>query len=361
MLVDRHLVRRLLAAYAFFVGALIVVFVILHVVEYVDDFVDGGAALGEVFRVYYPASIPEIVRLTSPLALFLAAVYLTGRLAQSFQVMALGAAGVSLGRLMAPYLAVAVVLAGVLFGLGGYVVPRTQRVVLAYDAKYLAEDTGAEAEVTDLHRQNAPGSFLAVGLYDREANTGYRVTLVQYAGQVLTARVDAGQMTWQDSTGRWQFVGPLVRRYGPDGFETRSQPATLDTALNLLPRDLARTARDAEAMTLPETRAYLAAIARTGSGAIDAPRVAYYGRFTYPLAHVVLVLIAVPLAVRRRRGGQTARFAAGLFVAFLYLATQKLVEPYGANGRIAPLVASVAPHVPFLLLGLVLLWRARRG
>ena len=48
-------------------------------------------------------------------------------------------------------------------------------------------------------------------------------------------------------------------------------------------------------------------------------------------------------------------------MAFLYLAVQKLVEPYGANGRIDPLVASWAPHVPFLLLGLVLLFRARRS
>ena len=97
----------------------------------------------------------------------------------------------------------------------------------------------------------------------------------------------------------------------------------------------------------------------TGSGALFAPLTAYYDRFSYPLAHLVLALLAVPLAARRRRGGQTAQIALGLFVACLYLAAQKLAQPYGANGRIDPVLAAWLPHVPFVLLGLVMNARAR--
>lgn len=359
-LIDRHIVRRLLSAYAFFVAALVVFFVVLHLVEYVDDFFDGGAKMGEVLRVYYPAYVPEIVRLTSPLAFFLACVYLTGRLAQSFQVMALQAAGVSLGRLIVPFLGVAVALTGALFYVGGYVVPRTQATILDYDGRYLNERGDETEEVSDIHRQNAPGSFLAVGYFDREAGTAFRVSLVRYAGQAMVERIEASTMTWQDSLARWRFEAPLVRRTRPDGSEARTQLTTLDTALNVLPRDLARTERDAEAMTIPEARAYIDSIERTGSGSIGAPRVAYAGKFSYPVAHLVLALIAVPLAVRRRRGGQTARFIAGLFIAFLYLATQRLVEPFGANLRIDPLVASWAPHALFFGFGVIMLWEARR-
>src|SRR5690606_10590252 len=88
--------------------------------------------------------------------------------------------------------------------------------------------------------------------------------------------------------------------------------------------------------------------------------VAYYSKYSYPLANLILVLISVPLAVRRRRGGQAVRIGIGLFVAFLYLAAQKLSEPFGYDGQLPPLVAAWLPHGVFFALALLLLASARR-
>ena len=384
-LFDRHLARRLLGAYAAFVLVLIPVFVVLHYVEYVDDMLDGGAKMADVFRVYYPNYIPEIVRLTSPLALFLAVVFVTGRLAQSNQLMALSAAGVSLWRLLRTYTAIGLAVSAALFVVGGWLVPPTQRVVAAFDERYLnagEDQTGTQA----LFRQNAPGQFVSAERYERAESTAYRVSFVRFDGNVLVARLDAAQMRWLGpasgisasvrpvgggvSVGgdvgggagvpRWRLGSVVERRYGPDGMETRTVSDERDTVLNLLPRDFAQSARDAEAMTVPEARAYVAAVARTGSGAVDAPRVAYLGKYAYPMAHVVLVLLGVPFAARRQRGGQTVRIAVALFVACVYLAAQRIAEPLGANGRIDPLVAVLAPHALFLFAAIVGLWRASR-
>ncbi len=380
-LFDRHLARRLLGAYAAFVLVLIPVFVVLHYVEYVDDMLDGGAKMADVFRVYYPNYIPEIVRLTSPLALFLAVVFVTGRLAQSNQLMALSAAGVSLWRLLRTYAAIGLVVSAALFVVGGWLVPPTQRVVAAFDERYLNADddqSGAQA----LFRQNAPGQFVSAERYERSESTAYRVSFVRFDGNVLVARLDAAQMRWLGPASgagasvrpvgsgmssenaapvpRWRLGSVVERRYGADGMETRTVAEERDTVLNLLPRDFAQSARDAEAMTVPEARAYVAAVARTGSGAVDAPRVAYLSKYAYPMAHVVLVLLGVPFAARRQRGGQTVRIAVALFVACVYLAAQRIAEPLGANGRIDPLVAVLAPHALFLLAAFVGLWRASR-
>lgn len=361
-LIDRHVARRIAAAYAFFVGALIVVFVLLHFVEYVDNFTEGGATVGEMFRVYYPNAVPDIVRVTSPLAFFLAVVFAVGRMAQSFQVMALSAAGVPVRRLLVPALTVGAAVTAALFALGGFVVPVTQQTVLRYDERYLAEETGSETETTNLFRQNTPGGFVLVGTYDPDARTAYDVTFARYDGTRLVELLTAGQMA-SDSTAdppdRWRLANATRRVFAPGGGDVRTAIGTLDTTLNLAPRDLARSSRDVEALPLPEARAYLAAIARTGSGALFAPLTAYYDRFAYPIAHLVLALLAVPLAARRRRGGQTVQIALGLLLATLYLATQKLVQPFGSTGRLDPALAAWLPHVPFLLLGVWMNVRAR--
>lgn len=360
---DRHLARRLLMAYAGFVLVLIPVFIVLHYVEYVDDMLDGGAEMGQVFRVYYPNYVPEIVRLTSPLALFLAVVVVTGRLAQSNQVMALHSAGVSLGRLLRTYALVALAVTALLFYVGGWVVPPSQRIVTTFDERYLNDaqpDDGPGA----LYRQNAPGQFVSVERYERAESTAYRVTLLRYDGARLAARLDADQMRWAPDSASaravWSLANGTERLVDSLGGERRLAFAERDTALNLLPRDLAQSARDADGMTVPEARAYVDAVARTGSSAVDAPRTAYVGKFTYPLAHVVLVLLGVPFAARRQRGGQTLRIAVALFVASVYLALQRVVEPMGANGRIDPLVAMLLPHAAFLVIAAVVAWRATR-
>lgn len=362
-LFDRHLARRLVAAYVGFVLVLIPVFVVLHYVEYVDDMLDGGARMAEVFRVYYPNYVPEIVRLTSPLALFLSVVFVTGRLAQSNQIMALHGAGVSLARLMATYAAIALAVSALLFWVGGWVVPPSQRIVTAFDERYL-NDARPDESPSALFRQNAPGQFVSAERYERAESTAYRVTLLRYEGPRLAARLDAGQMRWTSTPDagppRWRLSDVTERTLDSLGRESRTTLAQRDTQLNLLPRDFAQSARDADGMTVPEARAYVAAVARTGSSAADAPRTAYYGKFAYPLAHVVLVLLGVPFAARRQRGGQTVRIAVALFVASVFLGVQRVMEPMGANGRIDPLVAVLAPHALFLVVAAVVAWRASR-
>ncbi len=357
-LFDAYLLRRLLAGYGVFVLALVVFFVVLHYVEYVDDFLDRGAALGEVFRVYYPAFIPEIIRLTSPLSLFMAAVYVTNRLSGSLQIMALQASGVSLYRLLLPYLLAGILVTGALFALGGYVVPRAQRTVLAYDQKYLKSEQGP-IEVSDLHRQNAPGSFLTVGYYDHGEKIGYRVSLLTYDGVVLRERLDASRLRWQEQKGAWLLEDVTRRAFRADGGIAQSRLGIIDTTLNVLPENLAQSERDVEGMTISEAQAYLTSLRRTGSGNVSTSLVGYYTKFSYPVAHLVLIVLALPLAAPRRRGGAALTFGLGLFAAFLYLATQKLIEPFGYAGALSPLAAAWLPHALFAFVTLVVLVRAR--
>ena len=359
-LFDRHIIRRLASGYLLMVGGLIVFFILLHYLEYVDDFMDRGATMAEIFTVYYPSYIPEIVKLTSPLALFLACVYLTGRLAQELQLTALQTGGVSLYRLLVPYLLVGLAVTGGMVYFNGWVVPRTNQTVLEFDQKYL-KDAPRQLDVNDIHRQNRPGSIVSVGFFDRRGDVAHRVSLQQFdERQRLVERIDAQRMLWVDSLGVWRLPEAVVRRFSEDGRERRFEVAALDTALLVFPRDLARTERDIESMTVPVAAEYVASLRRTGAGGIGRPLVGYYTKFSYPIANLILVLIAVPLAAVRRRGGQAVQIGLGLAVAFAYLAAQKLTEPFGYSGELDPLLTAWLPHALFLAAGLWLLARARK-
>ncbi len=355
---DRHIIRRLLTGYLFLVIALIVFFILLHYLEYVDDFLDRQAPMDEIYSIYYPSYIPEIVRLISPLAVFLSCVYLTGKLAQTMQLTALQTSSISMYRLLRPYAFVALLITGVMIWFNGWIVPVTNQTVLEYDGKYL-KDAPKQVDINDIHRQNSPGSIVSVGFFDRRSNTAYRVSLQRFDGDHrLIERVDAQNMAWQDSL--WRLPDAVVRSFHEDGSERRRVVEQLDTLLLVYPRDLARTERDIESMTIPIAADYVDALRRSGAGNIGRAEVGYYTKYSYPLANLILVLIALPLAAVRRRGGQAVQIGLGLAMAFAYLAAQKLTEPFGYSGELDPILTAFVPHALFFLIALLMLMRARK-
>ena len=316
--------------------------------------------MNEIYSIYYPSYIPEIIRLISPLALFLSCVYLTGKLSQTMQITALQTGGISLFRLLLPYVFVALLVTGMMVWFNGWIVPVTNQTVLEYDGKYL-KDAPKQVDINDIHRQNSPGSIVTVKYFERRTNTAHTVSLQRFDNaHRLIERIDANKMTWQDSLETWRLPDAVVRTFDEDGNEVRRVVDQLDTLLLVFPRDLARTERDIESMTIPVAKAYVEALERSGAGNIGRPLVGYYTKYSYPLANLVVVLIALPLAAVRRRGGQAVQIGLGLFMAFAYLAAQKLTEPFGYTGELDPILTAFVPHLLFFLIAVLMLMRARK-
>ena len=356
---DWHVLRRFAAATLLLMVLIALIFVVLDYAEYVDDFLDRGATTAQVFGTYYPHYLFDIVRLTSPLAVFLGAIYVTARLSQSMQLTALHASGVSLGRYMRPLVLAGLAITAFMIYFNGWLVPPANAVVVAFQNEYY-RDAPQQSGGAETYRQAAPGVVLAAGFFDRAEERAYRVSLLttDSTGRIAS-RLDASEMGYVDSLGVWRMQDVVERTFGGAAERFRKM-ASLDTTLSLRPADLAQTERDADKLTLPEARAYVASLRRAGVENLGRPLVATYSKVAYPFANLVLVLMAVPLAARRRRGGQAAQLGLGLGVAFVYLAVQKVVEPLGVVGTVPPLVAAVAPHVAFFGVVLLLLWRARR-
>ena len=362
---DRYVLRRFLAASGLLLVLLVLTFVVLDYVEFVDDFLDRGASQRDVFGTYYLHYVPEMIRLVSPLAVFLGAIYTVSRLAQTMQLAALRSAGVSVWRFARPFLLAGAVITVALLGWNGWVVPRANVTVHEFQDEYY-RDAPEERTGSEVVRQLAPDAILSVGYVDRNEARAFRTTAIRLdtasggAPVGVLQRLDAPEMAWIDSLQTWRLTTPTLRTFAADGSESVRDLATLDTAFALLPRDLAQSERDAERMTIPEARAYVASLDRAGVRQRGRPVVAFHSKVAYPLANLILIALAVPLAARRRRGGQAAQFALGLGVAFLYLSLQRTIEPLGYVGGVPPEVAAWVAHAVFAVVAVWAMVRAHR-
>lgn len=348
--IDRYIISRLFVITLFMLIVLIFIYIVLHFSEHSEDFADRGAKFAEIFGTYYPNYIPEIIRLITPVAVLIACLYLTGQMAERLEITALKAAGISLYRLLVPYLVFGFVLMGIISYLDGFIIPKANKTRIAFEAKYL-DNRSNQPDRNQIFRQESEKTIFKIGYFDGDENTGHRIDVTTFAGDSVIKTMHIERMIWQPKSKSWQLKNVDKRLMTQQGFR-HVYIDSMDTTLSIYPRDLARNTSDIYQLTYPEAQDYIQSIKRSGAGNIESPQVKLYGRYAYPFSIIVVTIVGFALASVRRTGGKGFYIAAGLAVSFLYLVLMKVIEPFGGAGEIPPLLAAIIPHAFFLLVGI---------
>jgi lipopolysaccharide export system permease protein len=86
----------------------------------------------------------------------------------------------------------------------------------------------------------------------------------------------------------------------------------------------------------------------------------YQVRFALPLASFIIVLLAVPLASDPRRGSVAIGFAFSAGISFVYILLFETGQKLGTEGTLNPVIAAWGVNIVFVLVGAVLLIKARK-
>lgn len=355
---DRYIIFRLFVITIFVLAVLIFVFVVIDFSQKSDEFTDHGATIIQVLDVYYLNYIPEIIRLVTPVAVFIATLLLTGQMADRFEIVAIKAAGISLYRLAVPYLLFGLFACFMISYLDGFVVPKSNGIRMKFEQKYL----GSQSERVDqekIYREESPHSIMMVNYFDPKEDVGYRIQFFRFKDGNIVQTLNASRIEWQPKIKKWKLIQGYERIYSPDGYKL-VQFSSRDTTLNIMPMDLARTSSDVYQLTYPEIIQYLHSLEKSGASGIDMPKVQFYSKISYPFSVIIVILIGLSMAAVKTRGGLWVNIAYGLVICFAYLVLMKISEPFGYSGEISPLFAALLPHAVFFCTGIVLLITAKK-
>lgn len=355
---DRYIFFRILIITVFMLAVLICIFILIDFSENSDDFADKGAQLAQIWNQYYLNYIPEMTRLVIPVAVFTACLFLTGQMTERLEITAIKASGISLYRLVVPYILVGIFLAGIISYLDAYIIPKANSERFEFEQQYISQ--GSERiDRGGIFRQDSDSTVINVNFFDPNTNTGYRIMFAEFSGNRVERITQAGRMVWVDSTSTWYTMNPVTRVMKEDVIEVYESDREVFN-INLLPRDLARRTSDIYQLTYPKAFQYIHSIERIGAGGVDLPKVQLYGRIAYPFSIIVVCLVGFALAADKRKGGKGFYIASGLGMSFIYLVMMKVIEPFGATGTLSPMFAAVFPHVFFLVVGISLLLYTRK-
>jgi lipopolysaccharide export system permease protein len=359
---DFYILRQLLATVLFSVVGLCVLFVIVHLLENLDSFLDRKTP-ARVVAVFYLNYLPEIIKLITPVAMLVSSLFTMGRLTQLNELTAMKAGGMSLWRVMTPVLLFGACAAAAQLYFDGWIVPRANRAKFEFERAYLGKGR-LETSLYNVYFRDSPTRNLAIRYYDDNTKTGSGLTVEEYTSETsprLVRRIDANSFAFDSARGAWRLSNGFEHRFAPKDYRAAVSATplqSLDITLNSTPALLMQFQRNTSEMTFPELKTYIDASERGGKD-VRQQRIAYWGEYILPFANFIVMLFGVPFSSGKRKSGLATEIALAMAVTFLYIAAIRVGQSVGLAGGAHPALAAAAPHTLFLCIGVANLLRAR--
>jgi lipopolysaccharide export system permease protein len=358
--IDRYLIRQFITTAVFSLVAVLLVFIVIDAMEKIDDFIDKQASWG-IIMLYYVYFVPEIIKLVIPVAMLLASLFVTARLSTQNELTAMKSAGVSLYRIMLPFVVAALLVSAAAVYFNGWIVPLANQEKFAIERAYLHKDI-VSASGANIYIQDSRTRILSIGYFDDSRNVASRVSIQDFSPAdptVMVERVDAVSMMWDSSARGWVLNGG-TRRWFEDGKERMEQfVAQSPGLLHFNPEDLRKKQEKPDEMDYYTLQEFIRNQEEAGQDAARW-RVDFYSKVSFPFASVIVVLFGVPFASQKRRGGVGVQLGISLLICFIYLIFMKISQVFGYNGDINPLLTAWLANILFLAGAVIVILRVQK-
>ncbi len=358
-IIDWYILKRYLVTFLFTLLILIPIAVAIDIAEKIDKFLrHDELTLFEVIYDYYVNFIIYYANTFMPLALFLAVIIFTSRLANNTEIIAINSAQVSFTRFLYPYFLGATLVVIIALLMNHYVVPNSSKTRKEFENKYLHRQKRSDRVAKDFSLQLNDSTYIFIQSFDLNKNTGYNFSIDTYKGFKLKERFTAENINWNKKDSTFKLLTWKNRKVYPKR-DSLFSGKKIDTTLMFTPKDLNYKSALAQEMPSGELAEFIAISKKRGVKNLNAYLVELYKRTSLPLASYVLTLIALVLAHKKRRGGMGVNLALGITIMFLYVFFLKVVEVLGGVAGANSLLYVWIPNIFFGILGLFLFQRAR--
>jgi lipopolysaccharide export system permease protein len=367
-ILDRYIVRQFIVTFLFGLVAFLLIFVLVDAMEHIDDFIDAHAPASVVVE-YYIAFTPEIIKLMTPVAVLLGSLFVIGRLSTNSELTAMKSSGVSLYRVLLPFLVVAFVISFASVYLNGWIVPKANAKKYYIERTVLSRGNDISNRM-NIFFQEGPRRIVSMNFFDPKSNIATHVSIQDFADSnmtVMVRRFDAPKMKWIDTAATnaglpipgWTLLDGAMREF----HGSTQQLSFFDTLpvgkLSLAPSDIEKKQRKPDEMDYGEMKEFIQNQEQAGQ---DVSRwlVDFHAKMSFPFASVIMVLFGVPFASARPRSGVALGFGICTAVTFIYLAFMKVSQVIGYNGDVNPLLTAWLANLVFLAAGIVNMIRVQK-
>lgn len=351
-ILDRYILMKFLTTFLFVVGILVSIVLIITFSERNESFIKNDVPATEILQ-YFLAYAPYIANLISPITVFIAAVFVTSKLAQHTEIIAILSGGVSYPRMLRPFMIGSVIIAIVSFVFTGWIIPDANKFRVDFELKYFEKEFNFSSR--NVHFKVSPTSYVYLRSYDSRRDVAYGFTLEEIKNKEVEYKFAAREIRWDTLRTAWVAKDWNLRRFEEtkEIYTYKNADDTLLT-LNMEPDDFGNLNSYEQTLTIPELDEYIAELQMKGADNIPIYEIEKLVRYMTPFAAIVLTFIGVILSSRKTRGGVGFQIALGFLLAFIYILLFIAAKSNAETGSSNPILAIWLPNMIFTLVGFVL-------
>lgn len=349
-ILDWYIIKKFIGTYIYAILLIISIAIVFDFNENLSKFTQYHAPWRAIIFDYYANFIPYYSNLFSPLFVFIAVIFFTSKLAGNSEIIAMLAAGVSIKRLMRPYMLSCVVIAGLTFYLNSFVIPHGTVIRQNFETLYRNSKKNTSAE--DIQLFVAKNTTAYIQNYDDQYKRGYGFSLVKIKNKKIVSHLTAMEIQYDtiaDSKYHWKLSNWKIRTL--KGLKEHIQSgATKDTVLLMEPTDLVYSKGQQETFTSPELRDYISKQTSRGSGNVVQYEVEFHKRIAMSFSSFILTIIGLALSSRKRKGGMGLSLGIGLALSFSYIMLQTVSATFAIQANTPPMLAAWIPNIIFAII-----------
>ena len=349
-ILDWYIIKKFIGTYIYAILLIISIAIVFDFNENLSKFTQYHAPWRAIIFDYYANFIPYYSNLFSPLFVFIAVIFFTSKLAGNSEIIAMLAAGVSIKRLMRPYMLSCVVIAGLTFYLNSFVIPHGTVIRQNFETLYRNSKKNTSAE--DIQLFVAKNTTAYIQNYDDQYKRGYGFSLVKIKNKKIVSHLTAMEIQYDtiaDSKYHWKLSNWKIRTL--KGLKEHIQSgATKDTVLLMEPTDLVYSKGQQETFTSPELRDYISKQTSRGSGNVVQYEVEFHKRIAMSFSSFILTIIGLALSSRKRKGGMGLSLGIGLALSFSYIMLQTVSATFAIQDNTPPILAAWIPNIIFAII-----------
>lgn len=361
-ILDWYILKRYLLTFVFTLLILIPIAVAIDIAEKVGKFLENETlTLIEVVKDYYLNFIVYYANTFMPLALFIAVIIFTSRLANNTEIVAINSSQISFTRFLYPYFIGATLVAVFALFMNHFVVPSSNKIRKKFEDRYLRKkhQVVKDKTISNFSLQLNDSTYVFIKKYDFKHNLGYNLSIESYDNLKLKTRFVADNFNWTETDSSFSLLNWKKRIVSLKNDRILSGSGK-DTTFTFTPKDFNYKSALAQEMPSNELKKFIEISKKRGVKNLNAYLVELYKRTSLPLASYILTLLAVALAHKKRRGGMGVNLALGISVMFIYVFFLKVGEVLGAVAGANSLLNVWMPNIAFGCFALYLYFNARK-
>ena len=320
------------------------------------------------FLILVAATVPNHLYELIPVAALIGTLFALAQLASNSEYAVMRTSGVSTMQVAGVLLSVSLVAAGFVFVIGEYVVPQAEKLIVRVRAFSGARPLVARAFDSGFWFKDG-NTFINIGsvLPDGALKT---VRVFEYADGTNLARTlfaegatfQGGQVWNLDKVTETTFAegtGAGVGASFAPGVTIQQQAQRVWNTV-LTPNMLSVLQIAPERLSIAGLWEYITHLQNNQQ---DSRRfeVALWGKFFYPLATCVLMLLALPFAqIQQRSAGIGTRIFVGILLGLVFIVCNRLFSYLALLHEWPPFLGAILPGIIFLTAGAVMLYRLER-